>query len=223
MQKYLIIVEGVADAVFIRDCIYHANEKNEKFIQSSKIGKFSKGKPNKIAEAPEIKILNAGGCKHIKEYKTKIIEAFDINYELIVIQDADNPLKDPDTGGTKKRMVFLESIKKEFNIEFETFLFPNNKDNGDLETLLLQIVNKEKFKKSFDCYKKYADCVKFFSEEKHSNELLEDKYKVYNYFRTYHGMENAKEENREYKSEYWDFSNDAIMIFLNFLERVIMI
>ena len=72
MEKYLIIVEGKADSVFIKDYLYFLFSDNEKFNKSDTIGKFDKGKPNKIAIEPEIKILNAGSVNSLEYYQTQL-------------------------------------------------------------------------------------------------------------------------------------------------------
>ncbi len=216
MEKYLIIVEGKADAVFIRDYIYFLF-KDLKIYDNK--GAFDRGKPNTIATEPEIKILNAGGFQNIKNYKTQLISAFSKDYKLIVIYDTDDETKD--YGGVKERSKYLENIKKEFTIDFEYFFFPNHKDNGDLETLLLKIIIEEKLLKTIDCQKKYVYCSNKISNNELSNELLDKKSLVFNYFRTFFGMGMAKEENRIFTSEYWDFKNSELDTLNAFLKNFI--
>ena len=96
-----------------------------------------------------------------------------------------------------------------------------SQDNGDLETLLLQIVNKEKYNKSIECYEAYADCVKKISnKDGYRKELLMDKYKIFSYFRTYNGIVNAKEENRKFNSVYWNFTDEFLSPFENFFSKI---
>jgi len=215
MEKYLIFVEGKADATFIRDYLIYLNNSLDLLKDNQK----EKELRNKTSF---IKIVVAGGYTAIQKHlKIRFEEITDFNYKILVIQDADNPEKNPDNGGIALRLKYLEGIKKELKIYFETFLFPNNETDGDLETLLLKIVNKEQFKKSFDCYKKYVDCSKLIAPIEHSNELLEDKNVVFNYFRTYYGMDNAKEEKRIFTDEYWSFSSEQLEPLKLFLTNII--
>ncbi|MEA1955811.1 MAG: DUF3226 domain-containing protein [Campylobacterota bacterium] len=215
MSKYLIIVEGKADIIFIKDylmfiykhfkIIKELNKKNKKeiVIQSTNI---------------EIKILIAGGYTVIKENKfiKSMEEHKDSEYKILIIQDADNPKKDD--GGVENRMKYLNDT----SIEFKTFLFPNNKDDGDLETLLLQIKNNNKYNSFFECYSEYVKCIKTNTKLDYIDELLEDKNKVFSYFTSYYGMDKAKEENREYTLEYWNFNSDSLKPLKIFIEKNIV-
>ena len=215
MEKYLIFVEGKADATFIRDYLSFLN-KSLTIIKDNQ-----KDKELRNTES-FIKIIVAGGYTAIhKHLKIRFEEIQDFNYKILVIQDADNPEKDPSNGGKELRLKYLDEIKEKFKINFETFLFPNNENDGDLETLLLKIVNKEKFNLAYDCYKKYADCTNEISNEEFGEELLEDKRLVFNYFRTYYGMEMAREEKRIFTIEYWRFTSKKLEPLKKFLNNII--
>lgn len=212
MAKYIILAEGKSDIVFIRDYLLF----NYDILEIAK-----DDKKEKILKYNDtlIKIVAVGGYTVItKHLNTKFQEIKDSDYKILIIQDADSVSFE--NGGIDKRTEYLDKIKKELEIEFETFLFPNNEDEGDLETLLLQIVNLEKFSRSINCYEKYAKCCEAISEKKYSEELLQSKSLVYNYFRTYNGMEKAKEENRKFHSVYWNFSNEALRPFNLFINRI---
>ena len=66
--------------------------------------------------------------------------------------------------------------------------------------MLLEIINEEKYNPTFECYEQYVACTKEIKTN-FSEELLENKMRIFNYFRTYFGMEKAKEENRTFKPE----------------------
>ncbi len=205
MEKYYILVEGKADVTFIRDYLQFLYEDLELLKEKSK----NKSKEKELKnETTHIKIEAVGGYTTIKKHlKSKLEELKDFNYKIFVIQDADNPQKQD--GGVIDRMKYLEKIKNDLNIDFKIFLFPDNKNDGDLETLLLKIVKEEKFNQTLDCYKKYAECANNI-DSSWTKEFLENKNVVYNYFRIYKGMTGAKEENRKFSSDYWDFNNEAL-------------
>lgn len=119
MQKYLIIVEGKADIIFIKDYLIFIDKKLKLFKNLTK-----KNKKEIIIKSDykEIKILIAGGYTVIKDDKlVKIMEEhIDFKYKVLVMQDADNPMKDD--GGVENRMKFLYDS----SMKFETFLFPNH-------------------------------------------------------------------------------------------------
>lgn len=216
MKKFLILTEGKADVVFLRDFIKHLL--NSKKIQVEKIKREQKRidyhiKLNDLS----ILIYESGGYKVLKKLKKTIESKMIDGYKIIVIQDADNPSKED--GGIENRTNYFNRMKKELNIDFEFFLFPNNKDDGDLEVLLKKIVNKEKYNNTLECYKEWSDCLSVFAEREHCEELLQDKNLIYNYFRTYFGMDNAKEENRVFVSEYWDFESEELEHLRVFLKE----
>lgn len=217
MERYLIIVEGKADIIFIKDYLIFLDsslelkEDNRKKKQYLLIGSTSK----------VIKIFYSRGYTKINPLKTRIEklqmdDGIEEDYKILVIQDADDPTKE--NGGVKNRMKYLDNI----DMEFKTFLFPNNQDDGDLETLLLRIIDKTKYNNFLACYKKYVSCIKNITQKNFIKELLEDKNQVFSYFSAYYGMEQSKEENREYISEYWDFNSDALKSLNKFIKETIL-
>ncbi len=221
MNKHLIIVEGLADAVFINDLIHIMNSSiQEKFIKLKNIK--VKG-IYKISENPLIKILIAGGCTTIELVKTQILEHQDQGYNILMIQDADDDVKDKVNGGFKKRMSYLDEIKKQHNLNFNTFLFPDHNNDGDLETILLSIVNEEKFAPFLSSYSSYTKEICTFSIQKHADELLENKNQVYGYCQVYTGMKLSSEKDRDYKSIYWDLASENLNSLKSFLKKELKI
>lgn len=205
-------MEGKTDVVFLKDYLMHLN-KSLSIITN--LDKKDKKEIILKSEYIEIKILVAGGYTAIKEGNiSQTLRAHkDDGYTILLIQDADNPSKE--NGGAKNRIEYLKDIPY---IDFNIFLFPNNEDDGDLETLLLRIKKNEKYDISHGCYQSYINCTKEINP-KWSAELEEDKSLVFNYFRTYYGMENSKEENRRYETDYWDFDSHALLPLKGFFEE----
>lgn len=216
MKKILLIVEGESDSVFLRDFI--------RFHFKSEILQEKENDKREIemkCDDTIIKINSSGGYTTISSGKldTRIKIDYDQGYLIVVIQDADNPSKNH--GGVSNRMRYLEDVKSRLGINFEIFLFPNHNDDGDLEVLLLNMANEKKFNVYHQNYHNYTESIKAFSDETHGMELMQDKYRVFNYFQVYHGMEKAKEKNRQYYTEYWDLSNPSAKALLNFISKII--
>ena len=57
----------------------------------------------------------------------------------LILFDADTVLN---SGGFDKRKAELEQKLKDLDINAKLFLFPNNKDDGDFESLLEELVQK---------------------------------------------------------------------------------
>jgi hypothetical protein len=212
MKSFLIIVEGKNDAVFIKDYL--------SFLYGFILKDETPKKKVLVSDNLTITILAAGGYTAISKcLRTRLEEIRDMNIKLIVIQDADDPHKDPLNGGKELRNKYLNEIKSDLLVDFDTFLFPNDKDNGDIETLLLRIVNEEKYNKSYKHYKNYSDSLCEIADIVHSQELLQEKCKVYSYIRTYNGMESAKEENRKFINEYWNLTTEELSPLRRFFEK----
>ncbi|TPH92732.1 DUF3226 domain-containing protein [Helicobacter pylori] len=76
------------------------------------------------------------------------IEKYD---KTLIIFDADN------YKSNKKEILTVVSKTKQTISEEQIFLFPNNQDDGDLETLLLKIAKHDEFLK---CFEGYLECIK---------------------------------------------------------------
>ncbi len=71
--------------------------------------------------------------------------------KTLIIFDADN------YKSNKKEILTVVSKTKQTISEEQIFLFPNNQDDGDLETLLLKIAKHDEFLK---CFEGYLECIK---------------------------------------------------------------
>ncbi|MCQ2632077.1 hypothetical protein JT236_01880 [Helicobacter pylori] len=72
--------------------------------------------------------------------------------KTLIIFDADKDYK-----SNKKEILKVVSKTKQTISEEQIFLFPNNQDDGDLETLLLEIAKHDEFLK---CFEGYLECIK---------------------------------------------------------------
>lgn len=213
MEKFLFIVEGIADAVFLRDYLHFLFEKNTNFIALDKIKAKKLNEKEKaklqVFTKPIVTIYSMGGCSKIDLIVEPILKHYQ-GYKLLIIQDADDESKD--FGGYENRIDYLKGKQKEHDLSFEIFLLPNNNDNGDLETLLMQITDKDKFAQFIQAYQEYIDKVKLFSpiKDKFEQELSEPKSKIYSFICSFEGNEKAKEGLRNYNSDLWNLTTDKL-------------
>ncbi len=80
--------------------------------------------------------------------------------QVCIIFDADKKESQESDAGFDNKLVHICKELKEKRIDFpreQIFLFPNNQDDGDLETLLLEIAKHEEF---INCFESYLDCIK---------------------------------------------------------------
>ncbi|MGL2668484.1 DUF3226 domain-containing protein [Helicobacter pylori] len=158
-KEILIFVEGSRDKVFLEVYLYFL----EYFpIKNFKV-KSAKGKDN----------LSKRLLENEKYDKTLIIFDADKDYE-----------------SNKKEILKVVSKTQQQKItEEQIFLFPNNQDNGDLETLLLEMAKHDKFLK---CFEGYLECLK--SKEHYKPIKNIRKNMLYAYLEVL-GLENLKKTN----------------------------
>ena len=150
------------------------------------------------------------------------------NLNILRIVNAQNGVNlvvfDTDHNFEERRRVLLE--KAELNdVTFELFLFPDNQNTGDRETLLLQIVNPIAFLPVSQCFTPYFDCLQKVNEQRRidtGNNLKiwpkkeERKMGLINYLQ-FHGQETS-ERKRDYTNpEYWNLYDPALNELIQFL------
>ena len=74
----------------------------------------------------------------------------------LIVFDADS---DENHGGYKRRKEELESKLQELKITAQLFLWPNDKEDGDFETMLENIAQKDLHQRFFDCFNDYEACL----------------------------------------------------------------
>ncbi|GAA7746986.1 hypothetical protein HpBT0154_02410 [Helicobacter pylori] len=80
--------------------------------------------------------------------------------QVCIIFDADKKKSQESDADFDNKLKHIREKFKEKRIDFpreQIFLFPNNQDDGDLETLLLKIANHKEF---INCFESYLDCIK---------------------------------------------------------------
>lgn len=98
-----------------------------------------------------------GGWKKLEEVFSPQSRKPEIE-KILIVFDADSSDKDGKTGGFAARKAELDRIV-DGNAKTKIFLFPNNCDDGDFETLLERIANKEENERFFDCFSDFEKCL----------------------------------------------------------------
>lgn len=208
-KKTLIYTEGKSDKNFLSWCLdVWKNEAHFDIIHVE-------GKD---------KLFSDEFCKRIEN----ILKNKNQEYrQVCIVFDADikKENQESDAGFDNK----LKHIRKEFKekgIDFpkeQIFLFPNNQDDGDLETLLLEIAKHDEFLK---CFEGYLECIKNKEHYKPIKNIR--KNKLYAYLETL-GLENLdifdskgkikEKDKEEYEKlkEAIDFNSKSLIPLKNFL------
>lgn len=203
MKKFQIIVEGDADMKFFEDYYHHL---------------FHEKAPADSITLP-IKGDNTGG------------------YKKLFSEEAINPLKENMAYGVKNLIIFdadddcearraeLLAIKKEFGVEFELFLLPNDKDAGALEDLLENIINPDNQPVMY-CWQTYEgelEKVRIPTKTPPTLTIPAKKTKIYAYFETLPGKSKTqkkliKDANRNYENtQHWNLDAEYLETLKEFL------
>lgn len=137
MKKILIYGEGQEDKMFLLDFIHCRFGADKIYFQVDATN--SKTKIPKVEQQLR-ENTDAGGIN-------------------IIIFDADNDFN--------KAKDDILNIKNNLNLEFDIFLFPDNQNVGQFETLLMQICPPENLP-FFDCWKSFYDCTNQLVNKKSS-------------------------------------------------------
>lgn len=146
------------------------------------------------------------------------------DFEVIGIEGKDNlansvlPFKENTINGGKNLLIFdadtiengggfisrkTELLRKkvELDIEFELFLWPNNQDDGDFESLLMQMINK-KHRCLLNCFEKFENCIRSNDPENRKYDTPGRKAAVYTYISM---MKKTQSQEAELKKGIWMF------------------
>ncbi|MCD4745061.1 MAG: hypothetical protein K8R58_02055 [Bacteroidales bacterium] len=201
-MKVRIFVEGIADTKFLKDYIsykYNIQLEKEDIIETD-------GWTN---------IYSNDNSELIKN---KMAQNTDDDGVNLLIFDADNNFSE--------RLKNIASWRQKTNLNFEIFLWPNNSDAGDIETVLENIINTDNTP-IFNCWKNYEICLRSKSIKGRTNPLTTPakKTKIYGYLEALLGetksqKQRIKERNRNYKNtEFWDLDSGYLNALNAFLDK----
>jgi hypothetical protein len=196
MTKYLILVEGVADEVFMKAYI-------------KKIG----------LEEGLVTTKSCDGYTNIKKqaFINELKKNTDNGGMNLVVFDAD--------GDCQSRRKELTEIKDEIKVDFDIFLFPNDSDPGALENLLEKIINPDN-QCILDCWNNYEkELSKCRIPWKNPQTPTTPAYKtkIYGYLEALTGTtkeekKKIKEKERDYlDSNLWNLDSDYLYPLKSFL------
>ena len=195
-----IFVEGIADKKFISDYILSVYGQNINTDIISTEGWAT------------IKSIEKG-----EMYRTQMMKNTDDDGINLIIFDADNNFTE--------RLTEINTWKGLYGVEFNSFLWPNHSDSGDLETVLENVINPNN-QLIFECWEGYENCLQGQIIEGRDTPLTipARKTKIYGYLEALHGesktqKEMLKEQKRNYqKTEYWDLNSEYLMPLRGFLD-----
>jgi hypothetical protein len=168
-------------------------------------------------------IIDCNGYTNISKQTGILKDKFRIENggKNLIIFDADS---NRNNGGLEKRKNYLLGESKKIGVDFEIFLFPNNKSDGDLEDFYCAFFKKDL---SFfnGCWDGMINCLK----ENKNDLTLKLPYaheKVFSYVDLFESYKKGEYKNTKTKRSYfdeglWEFdfiNNENLKELCNFLE-----
>ncbi|WP_305869463.1 DUF3226 domain-containing protein [Helicobacter pylori] len=163
-----------------------------------------------------------------KNFKVQNIKGKDnLSKRLLEIEKYDKTLIIFDTNkdyeSNKKEILKVVSKTKQTISEEQIFLFPNNQDDGDLETLLLEIAKHDDFLK---CFEGYLECIKSKKHYKPIKNIRKSKWYAYlealglenlDIFDSKGKIKEKHQEEYEKLKEVIDFNSKSLIPLKDFL------
>ncbi len=218
-KKTLIYTEGKSDKNFLSWCL-DVWEDEAHFDQAHFDIIHVEGKD---------KLFSDGFRKRIENILKNEHQAY---RQVCIIFDADIKKENQESdAGFDNKLKYIREKFKEKGIDFpkeQIFLFPNNLDDGDLETLLLKIAKHDEFLK---CFEGYLECIKSKEHYKPIKNIRKSKWYAYleafglenltkiDIFDNESKIKNKHEENYRRLKEVIDFNSKSLVPLKNFLER----
>ena len=152
----------------------------------------------------DIKVLD--GYTNLSKRINEIRSYNDSGNSVLLILDADHSGSADKNNGFDNKIKYLESFKQDYKIDFQYFLFPNNKQDGTIEDFVRDIA---KHKMLFDCWDNLWSCVNEKSKEapiKYSE--AGKKSMIYYYIECLFGISKSEREKMKLYRKKIDFSDD---------------
>lgn len=174
--------------------------KHDKTVEADFIQKFLRHITGNDEWKKQVKIIPLNGKDNLKNSVNTFQDNSDAGGTNLVIFDADEVIN---SGGFDKRKKELLKQKSDLSIEFELFLFPNNAEDGDFETLISLLIN-QKHNELLECFTDYELCVGGKKDENGISvyKTPARKSKMYTYIDS---MKKSRKENNAFKHENHDY------------------
>lgn len=165
-------------------------------------------------------VVGVGGWTNLPNVVSEFKQNTDDGGNNLVVFDADTS---QNSGGFIKRKEEIEVLKKQEELDFGLFLWPENCSDGDFEMLLSQIIN-EKHRCLLDCFEKFEKDIRAHDPKEEKYITPGRKAKMYTYL-DLHKKSGIEQEMIKKgfglfnNSEYWNLNAEAISPLVDFFAR----
>ena len=167
-------------------------------------------------QLPDFDITCVGGKDNLGNVANKLMEYQLVGEKNILLFDADSPASG---GGYCVRHTELQNKLQQLGISADIFLWPNNHDDGEVETLLESIAQRELHHLFFDCFEDYERCVGT------TYNAPDSKGKLYTYMTAQKGLNKKQRDNLSYDwlfgdTRFWDIDSPNLAPLKQFLSAL---
>jgi len=120
--------------------------------------KFLKAFVNLHFPTKDIDFTCIGGISNLfnETNKNQISQAQDVGEQVLILIDADTIAKGD---GFAKRKADIDNAMQMLKLSVPYFIYPNNNDDGDIETLMESAARRDLHQVFFDCFEDYEKCI----------------------------------------------------------------
>lgn len=172
-------------------------------------------------KAAEFVCMDGVGNLFNESNLNQILQAIEDGDGVIVLLDADTKAKGYGFAARKKE---VDDKMTAIGICFPLFLYPNNEDDGDIETLMEQLARKDIHQIWWDCFEDYEKCIGSAKDENGDTyyNLPNRKAKLHTYINSQQlkSKERSKLGSGNWlfdNNNYWDISRQEIQPLIEFL------
>jgi hypothetical protein len=216
----ILLVEGITDVNLVRYIYSKIDDKFDFFdFVPPKRGSKSKVIVFENKRNRAFKIINLKGQDNLLFTLQEILKPDENSIQKIaIISDADR-----DFEASKEMVIKAIEDSKIDKSKFSVFLTPNNKDIGNLETLLLSSLDREAIPQ-LQCFQAYKQCLT--NEIKDIEKRAIDKHEVEAYIKFSEKPRNRNQAQFSFidsngDTGLWDLSKDEFTPIINFIELVL--
>ncbi len=220
-----IYLEGKSDILFLSLVI--GNILNKELQFNKERNKCTINGDNCVVNLNTFDLKGDGGGVSEKSLLSLISHIKTVDLKLgiksVIILDTDTPNHQDPKGGFIERDKYLKEKIDNENIPY--FLIPNNKENGNLETLLENLVssNGEPF---FNCLKKYVNCLQSLENPippgiSRIMDFRKTKIEWYIYMMLEKNSPQNKENNLTHLKKLWNLTHDDLLPLIEFLNKIL--
>lgn len=106
----------------------------------------------------DIEFICIGGISNLfnEPNINQMFQAQEVGDQVLILIDADTVAKGY---GFIKRKAYIDSKMQTHKISFPYFIYPNNHDDGEVETLMAASARRDLHPVFFDCFEDYERCI----------------------------------------------------------------